>query len=163
MIEAIEQNLQRGIKLLHSISDEQYSNTSIAPYHSSIGCHTRHILDMFSCIFNGLDTREIDLTKRERNELAEKHTNIGIDYFNTIIKKLRSLSAIDLQNEVAVTDDLGLGNVTIKTSLASILTQAQSHTTHHYATIGYLVHHIGIQLPESGFGFNPTTPQKLSV
>ncbi|QTE22681.1 DinB family protein [Polaribacter cellanae] len=163
MIKAIEQNLQRGIKLLHGLTDEQYSNTSVAPYYSSIGCHTRHILDMFSCIFNGLDSKEIDLTKRERNKLAEKHTNVGIDYFNTIIKKLYSLNSNDLQTEVAVIDDLGLGNVTIHTSLASILAQAQSHTTHHYATIGYLVHHIGICLPESGFGFNPTTPQKLSV
>ncbi|QTD37706.1 DinB family protein [Polaribacter batillariae] len=163
MIKAIEQNLQRGINLLHSLTDEQYNNTSVAPYHSSIGCHTRHILDVFSCIFNGLDTKEIDLTKRERNELAEKYTHVGIDYFNTIIKKLRSLKNTDLNKEVAVTDDLGLGNVTIKTTLASILVQAQSHTTHHYATIGYLVHHIGVQLPESGFGFNPTTPQKLNV
>jgi len=43
MIDAIEKNLKRGISLLTSISDKQYSDTSVAPYNSSIGCHIRHV------------------------------------------------------------------------------------------------------------------------
>ena len=43
MIEAIETNLQRGIQLLNCISDDEYNNTTIAPYYSSIGVHMRHI------------------------------------------------------------------------------------------------------------------------
>ena len=53
MINAIEKNLERGIHLLNTISDAQYSDTSIAPYHSSIGGHMRHVLDVFSCVFDG--------------------------------------------------------------------------------------------------------------
>ena len=50
MIEAIEKNLFRGVQLLQCISDKEYSDTSIAPYHSSIGGHMRHILDVFDCV-----------------------------------------------------------------------------------------------------------------
>ena len=50
MIPAIVINLERGVNLLNSISDEQYSNTTVAPYYSSIGRHMRHILDVFDCI-----------------------------------------------------------------------------------------------------------------
>ena len=50
MIQAIIYNLQRGVKLLNAIDDEQYSDNSIAPYYSSIGIHMRHILDVFDCI-----------------------------------------------------------------------------------------------------------------
>ena len=56
MISAIIQNLNRGINLLSSISDADYANNSTAPYYSSIGIHMRHILDVFSCIFDGLET-----------------------------------------------------------------------------------------------------------
>ena len=72
MIKAIEINLQRGINLLNSISDSDYSEQSIPPYFSSIGCHIRHVLDMFTCVLNGVERGNIDLTNRERNQEAEQ-------------------------------------------------------------------------------------------
>lgn len=159
MIIAIEENLKKGITLLRSISDEQYANHKIPPYFSSIGCHTRHILDVYSCIFNGLETN-IDLTDRKRNKEAEEKTSVGIDYFNEIISKLNLLENEDLDKEVIVFDDLGKGKQKATYTLKAILMQAQSHTTHHYSTIGFLIHHLGIELPDNSFGFNPTTPNK---
>lgn len=47
MIEAIEKNLEKGKHLITKISNQQYSDSSVAPYYSSIGCHMRHILDVF--------------------------------------------------------------------------------------------------------------------
>ena len=55
MIPAITQNLNRGINLLNSINDQEYANNSTAPYYSSIGIHMRHILDVFNCIFQGIE------------------------------------------------------------------------------------------------------------
>ncbi|MDC9721426.1 MAG: DinB family protein, partial [Urechidicola sp.] len=81
MINAIEKNLERGIKLLNSISNQQYSDTSIAPYYSSIGGHIRHILDVFDCLFEGLPNGLVDLSARKRNELVEIDTAEGIIYF----------------------------------------------------------------------------------
>ena len=57
MIADITQNLERGIQLLNCISNEIYGNTTIAPYYSSIGSHMRHILDIFDCIFDGLESK----------------------------------------------------------------------------------------------------------
>ncbi|MDY7393755.1 DinB family protein [Aureibaculum sp. 2210JD6-5] len=161
MIDAIENNLKRGVRLLNAISDAQYSNTSVKPYHSSIGIHMRHILDMFDCIFCGLDSKKINLTERKRNELAEQKTTIGLAYFDEIINKLRSLNNVDLDQIVDVSDDLGLGMVTTKYTLASILTQAHSHAIHHFASIGYIISQLGIELPDADFGYNPTTPKKV--
>ncbi|WP_341222308.1 hypothetical protein [Polaribacter atrinae] len=76
MIEAIEKNLQRGISLLNTISNEQYSDNSVAPYYSSIGCHMRHILNVFSCVLVGVESQSIYLNKRNRNELLELHTQL---------------------------------------------------------------------------------------
>ncbi|QMU66784.1 MAG: DinB family protein [Flavobacteriaceae bacterium] len=161
MIDAIEKNLHRGIKLLNSISDQQYSDTSSPPYYSSIGAHMRHILDVFSCIFKGLESREVDFSLRERNALAEQKTTVGIDYFNQVISKLHQLEEEDFNMTLAVTDDLGLGKVTMKYTLESALCQAHSHAIHHFSSIGFIINHLGLKLPDNDFGYNPTTPKKV--
>lgn len=160
MIDAIVLNLQRGIKLLNNITDEEYADNTIPPYFSSIGCHMRHILDVFSCVFNGFSERNIDLTKRERNERIELKTIYGIEYFESILKQAKSISKIDLKTEIIVSDDLGLGKVSSKSTLGAVLMQAQSHAIHHFASIGYIIHQLGIELPDADFGYNPSTPNK---
>ncbi|WP_298880971.1 DinB family protein [uncultured Polaribacter sp.] len=159
MIDAIEKNLQRGINLLNKISDDQFSDASVAPYYSSIGCHMRHILDVFSCVFDGLETNSIYLNKRNRNQLVEQKTNLGIDYFESIINKLKQLDASDFEKSYAVTDDLGLGVEIANYTLGAILMQAHSHAIHHFASVGYIIYHLGLELPDADFGFNPSTPK----
>lgn len=159
MIEAIEKNLERGVQLLQSISDEDYRNTSIAPYYSSIGTHVRHILDVFDCIFEGLPQKEINLINRKRNNLAENFTKNGISYFNEITEKLKLLKESDFDQIVKVTDDLGLGIITANYTLGGILIQAHSHAIHHFASVGYVISQLGIEFPDNDFGFNPTTPR----
>ncbi|AUC14577.1 hypothetical protein BTO06_05245 [Tenacibaculum sp. SZ-18] len=160
MVEAISKNLYRGVKLLNTISDEQYSNCSVPPYFSSIGNNIRHILDIFSCIFSGLENGNIDFSDRKRNELAQIKTENGIVYFQDIISKLNNLKDADFDKIVKVTDDLGTGSLTANYTLAGALIQAHSHAIHHYASIGFIINHLGIELPDADFGYNPTTPRK---
>ncbi len=160
MIVAIEKNLLRGVKLLESISDKQYSNKTVAPYYSSIGGHMRHILDIFDCIFEGLPSKEIDLAARKRNELVEEFTINGLIYFESIINKLHTLRHYDFNEMVTVKDDLGMGEVVVNYTLGSALIQAHSHAIHHFASIGYIISQLGIELPDEDFGFNPTTPKR---
>lgn len=159
MIEAIENNLKRGIRLLNSITDIQYSDTSVEPYHSSIGGHMRHILDVFDCIFCGLESNQIDLTARKRNELAEQKIAFGLAYFQETLHQLNTLKETNLNQMIEVSDDLGLGLVTTNYTLASVLIQAHSHAIHHFASIGYIICKLGIELPDADFGYNPTTPR----
>lgn len=159
MIPAIVKNLERGVILIKSMSDEEYSNNSTPPYYSSIGIHMRHILDVFQCVLSGLDKGQIDLSERQRNELAETKVSVGLDYFDHVIDQLKNLENTDLNGEVVVSDDLGLGMVSAKYTLAAALIQAHSHAIHHFASIGYIVSQQGISLPDADFGYNPTTPR----
>lgn len=159
MIEVIKDNLQKGVHLLNTITKNQYKDNSVEPYHSSIGGHVRHIMDMFDCIFEGLDTGEIDLTARKRNKDAEEILPIGKQYIIETIEKIDALKQLDLKQLVFVSDDLGNGKIHAEYTLSAILIQAHSHAIHHYASIGYIIHQLGIQLPDDNFGFNPTTPK----
>jgi len=162
LIDAIEHNLKIGIKLLDAISDAQYADTTVKPYHSSIGSHMRHILDVFDCIFEGLEDGHIDLTARKRNKLVERSTGVGIAYFEQILAKLEALNNSNLEQIILVSDNLGLGMVTAKYTLAAILIQAHSHAMHHFASLGYIITELGIDLPDKDFGFNPTTPRDVA-
>jgi hypothetical protein len=159
MINAIEKNLLRGVTLLNTITDKQYNDKSVAPYYSSIGGHMRHILDIFDCIFEGLPNKKIDLAARKRNASVEEYTLNGLIYFETILDKLKSLRYSDFNDIVEVKDDLGLGVVVVNYTVAAALAQAHSHATHHFASIGYIISQLGIELPDEDFGFNPTTPR----
>jgi uncharacterized damage-inducible protein DinB len=160
MIDAIEKNLHRGIQLLNCISDDEYNNATIAPYYSSIGVHMRHILDVFDCVFDGLESGSINLINRKRNELAENYTQHGIAYYEEILQRLKLLENADFNKIVMVTDDLGLGIVSANYTLGGILIQAHSHAIHHFASVGYVISQLGIALPDIDFGFNPTTPKQ---
>ena len=163
MISAITNNLQRGIKLLNTIDESQYTDVSVAPYYSSIGIHMRHILDVFDCVFIGLESNNVDLSARKRNELVEQKINLGLDYFSEIITNLEDLKAENLDIIVQVKDDLGLGVITANYTLASILIQAHSHAIHHFASIGYIISQLDIDLPDADFGYNPTTPRTENI
>lgn len=120
----------------------------------------RHILDVFDCVFDGLESGNINLINRKRNELAENFTENGIAYFEDILNRLKILEKEDFNKIVMVTDDLGLGIVSANYTLGGILIQAHSHAIHHFASVGYVISQLGISLPDVDFGFNPTTPKK---
>lgn len=163
MIEVLVKKLNRGLVLLESITAEQYKDTSVAPYYSSIWGHIRHILDIYDCIFEGLPAQKIDLTARKRNPETEELLAEGINYMAVILGKLQNIKRHDLHLFVEVSDDLGAGKVTASYTLSAILIQAHSHAIHHYASIGYIIHELGLVLPDDVFGFNPTTHKKTKV
>jgi uncharacterized damage-inducible protein DinB len=162
MIIAIEKNLQRGIQLLNSLSDDEYSDCSVAPYYSSIGNHIRHVLDVFACVFDGLEKGKVDFCKREKDVLAETKRNVGLRYFETTIEQLHNLKENSFHKKITIYDDLGCGKTAAEYTLGSALMQAQSHAIHHFATIGYIINQLNISLPVKDFGYNPTSEIKAS-
>lgn len=159
MVNEIVENLHKGRGLLVNISQENYCDKSIAPYYSSIGGHMRHILDMFNCIFIGYPMGVVNLTNRERNINVETIPDYGITYLDAIVNHIHNLKTSDLDLPIQIIDDLGGGTYSVTSTLGAVLAQAQSHAIHHYATIGYMMHHLGVVLDDDSFGLNPTTPK----
>ncbi len=158
IISAINQNLNQAISLLNTIENSSYTNTTVGPYHSSIGSHLRHTLDFFQCIIDGLDANEINLTQRKRDETIANDKDIAISKIREIQETFVHFTDINTDYIIHVTDDLGQGEVTVSYTLESIMAFAHSHAIHHFATIGYLLHQLNIQHTVKGFGYNPTTP-----
>jgi len=162
IIEANLKTLNKTKFLLENLEDDILCNKSVSPYYSSIGTHIRHILDFYDCIFSLNSKNQIDLTARSRNKEVESKCYVATDYLNSIIDKLSRLN-IDINATVDVLDDLGLGLTEINYTYAALLSQANSHTIHHYAIINYILDKLNVSFNDVEFGFNPTTPKQASV
>ena len=157
IIQSTLKTLQKSKSLLENLQDEILCNTTVGPYHSSIGTHIRHILDFYDCIFS-LDNNTIDLTARSRNKAVESKCSNALSYLNSIVEELSSID-FNMNNSVNVIDDLGVGKIEMKYTFGAVFSQANSHTIHHYAIINYILEGLNISISDSEFGYNPTTPR----
>ncbi|WP_298536838.1 hypothetical protein [uncultured Algibacter sp.] len=162
IIQSTLKTLLKSQVLLKHISNTQLCDASVSPYYSSIGCHIRHILDFYDCIFNVDEKHVIDLTARSRNTDVESDCSCAQDYLNLIIERLNA-APFNISDTVMVIDDLGLGKTKIPYTYGALLAQANSHTIHHYAIINYIFDSLGIVIDDSEFGYNPTTPKPATA
>lgn len=158
IIDSINSNLNTAINLLKVMDSQNYNNCCVGPYHSSVGSHIRHVLDFFDCIIRGLDQNHIDLTDRKRDKRIASDIDFAINHIHHLQTTLTSYKGINTDYLVHVTDHLGKGKATVDYTLESILVQGNSHMTHHFANIGYILNQLGIVVEIEGFGYNPTTP-----
>lgn len=158
VISAINKNLNNAISLIDAIDVDTYTNVTIGPYYSSIGSHLRHALDFFDCIINGLQENDIDLTARKRDEIISTNPEAAKNHIREIQQQLATFVDVNTDYLLHVTDNLGEGKVTIMYTLESILAQANTHATHHYAIISYMLQTLGVEIVIPGFGYNPSTP-----
>jgi hypothetical protein len=155
--------LSKSECLLKEITDNQLSDHSVPPYFSCIGSHVRHILDFYDCILDGMPVKKIDLTNRKRDERLHGDSSYALKHLERIINAIHNIDADSLNQGFLVTDDLGLGCVTIEYKLGAILAQANSHTIHHYAIINYILDRLNIEMEDDSFGYNPTTPKQVEA
>jgi len=158
VISAINNNLNNAISLIDAIDLNTYTDITVGPYYSSIGSHLRHALDFFDCIINGLQENDIDLTARKRDEIISTNPEAAKNHIREIQKQLASYVDVNTDYLLHVTDNLGEGKITIMYTLESILAQANTHATHHYAIISYMLQTLNVEVVISGFGYNPSTP-----
>ncbi|MBJ6368982.1 hypothetical protein [Snuella sedimenti] len=154
--------LQKSKYLLERLTDSQLCDTSIAPYYSSIGTHLRHILDFYDCILNINTDHKIDLTARRRNKAVESSCDTAQEYLNAIVDAIK-VADFNMDGNVRVLDDLGLGIIEITYTYGALFSQANSHTIHHYAIINYILKGLNIAFKDSDFGYNPTTPKQTTL
>ncbi|WAC02022.1 hypothetical protein N7U66_19775 [Lacinutrix neustonica] len=161
IIQSTIQTLKKSHELLTTLNDDQFGNASVSPYYSSIGSHIRHIYDFYDCALTVTDGC-VDLTARKRITAIENSCDSAIEAFATIIHRLKLLDTLN-SKKIVVIDDLGMGKLEINYTYEALLAQGNSHTIHHYAIINYILDRLNITIEDSDFGYNPTTPKKVTT
>lgn len=78
LFSAVSQTLAKLIDLLNQLDSEKYTSPCVALSNSSIGQHTRHIIELFQCLLNQYELGTICYDKRERNTKIETETEYAI-------------------------------------------------------------------------------------
>jgi len=77
IISQLKSQLQTLKEMLGKINNNIYISPVVHLNHSSIGNHTRHIIELLQCLVNGYSNGEVDYVNRKRNLLLEQEVNLA--------------------------------------------------------------------------------------
>ena len=152
--------LEQGRALVAALPDEAFAGDGRDG--KPVGPHFRHVLEHYSCFFDGLGQREIatiDYDARARDTALESERTVAAARIEQLIEDLIALSDAELDLPARARLESGLGGEADQWSLTSVRRELHfllSHTVHHYALIGLLLAERGIDA-ESEFGVAPST------
>ena len=141
-------------EILLQLPENCYSSCCEALFNSTIGQHTRHIIELYQCLINGYDNSDVSYDKRERNQRIEQDVHFAIGQLQLI------QSNLELPNKkVKVTYNLGGLDTSLESNYYREVMYNLEHTIHHHALIKVGIKHFtNMELPES-FGVAPSTMQ----
>ena len=152
--------LQQLDELLAGITQAAYQHGCDLLPGGTVGAHVRHCLEFYQCLFDGLESGEVDYDARERNPEIESHREAALRE----VRRLRTvewprLQVLSRDTPLRVCESLEARQAT---SLGRELGFAASHTVHHLALIAVLLRDHGGCFVGREFGFAPATSRHLS-
>ncbi|MFQ3173614.1 MAG: hypothetical protein ACI9WT_001284 [Flavobacterium sp.] len=130
LILSINNSLNELIQVLDQIPNSEYSNQCEALSNSTIGEHSRHIIEMFQCLQNNYDLGIVNYDKRERNTLVQTDTGYAISQIRIIQKSLeKENKKIELQQNIDGEE------IRFKSNYLRELLHNLEHCIHHEALI----------------------------
>lgn len=157
LAEVLDITLSKIKIYLEKLDDERYSRPLELFSNSSIGQHTRHIIEFLQCLIEQNPTGFINYEKRQRNKAIEMHTSVAIGIIDKIVERLHSgelKTALMLETQY---DDEGPMHI-VETTLDREIIYNIEHAIHHMAIIkiGLKVLAPEIKIPRD-FGVAPST------
>lgn len=144
---------------LNVLSKEEYSRPLTLLNGSSIGQHTRHVLEFFECLIKQVDEGLIDYDARQRNKLIEQN----LAYAATIMESLaEEIAVIDLQTPLRLSVNFSLEDASegscVQTTFGRELVYNIEHCIHHLAIVRIALHTLRPDLlVPPNFGVAPST------
>jgi hypothetical protein len=125
--------LQQLAQTLQSLTIEEYTAKCAVLNNSTIGGHTRHVIELYQCLLNGYTSGTVNYEKRKRDFVIETNNEIAFEWLNTISKEINKVNK-QLQLEgcfSAITEE----NHSITTNYYREVIYNLEHTIHHMALI----------------------------
>lgn len=139
-------------QLLKLVSQDVYTTASSG--NSSIGAHTRHILDRFHCFFAGLQDGRVDYDDRKRDKSIENNLEAATFALASVARRVENLEPGNFgEDEILVRESVFHEGppISITSTIDRELMGLITHTTHHLAIIAIIAKSFGYQM-EGDFG-----------
>lgn len=130
----------------------------------SIGKHSRHIIDHYTCFFSGVEAGAVNYDARKRDAVLETDPLKACDTVALITERLTTIDRFDSDASLSVVSstDAEIEALVTASTIARELVFLQSHTIHHMASIRILFELQGVEVPGS-FGLSPSTSRLEQV
>jgi hypothetical protein len=157
LIQNIAPVLNQLAESLSLLTDNEYTKKSMLLNGSSIGGHTRHVIELFQCLINGYENGLVNYEHRKRDLEIETNKKIACRLLTTIA------SAIHMPNKVlnlqGFYSESANEECAVDTNFYRELIYNLEHTIHHMALIRVAINEVStINLPEN-FGVASATMQ----
>ena len=158
LTEVVADTLHQMMDFLDQIEEERYKEPLDIFSTSTIGQHTRHVIEFFQCLMEQAPQGTVNYEKRRRNVMIEENPSYASQAIETIVECLRSNQ---LDREFQLESSYGEENAVsfvVPTTLERELIYNIEHAIHHLAMIrmGLKVVAPEVSLPH-GFGIAPST------
>jgi hypothetical protein len=136
------------------LNNDKYAQKSSLLNGSSIGGHTRHVIELFQCLLTGYETGFVNYENRKRNITLETNADIASAALQNIAEEiLQPNKILLLQSKFAEME------LEIETNYFREIIYNLEHSIHHMALIRVAINELtDITLSET-FGVAPSTIQ----
>ena len=142
--------------------DETVFTRPLPLFHgSTIGQHFRHILEFYTCLFDGALPAHVDYSKRKRNHALSENPRVALavlDYIADTVKRQDEYQWLNIESEFSDDVVAHVQRPVYMSSMGRELQYAFDHAVHHLAMIrmGLEVYFPEIQVNED-LGVAPST------
>ena len=137
LIPSINTSLNELVALLVQIPDDEYVKPCNSLSDSTIGEHTRHIIEMFQCLDGNYASGIVNYDKRPRNKLIQTDPEFAISQIKIIQNSLeKENKKIELQ-QIIDEEELRIESNYFRELLYNL-----EHCIHHQALIKVAILHI---------------------
>ncbi|MGS2723944.1 DinB family protein [Porticoccus sp. GXU_MW_L64] len=155
--------VDQNILILHSLrtiisdlDDQTYTATREPYYSSSLGAHTRHILDHYLMLLAGMESGEMNYDNRNRDPEIETCRDHAKATIGRIIDGLKQLPDTDTPVKAIINVSVDTNPQPQDSTLGRELVFLHGHTTHHHSLMA-LIMRLQDKTVSSDFGFAPST------
>ena len=135
---------------LNELTDAEYTQPCEALFHSSIGHHVRHIIELFLCLEKGYETGVVNYEKRKRDYRIETEKEFAVRLLQEIYDRVDRPN-IDLVMRAEDYED-GTVMIEIPTNYYREIAYNLEHTIHHMALIRVGINEISNVVLSQEFG-----------
>ncbi len=152
MIQQSVQTLEQLKHVLTQLPQGVYSEPCEVLSGSSIGQHTRHVIELFQCVLNSYDSTTLCYDHRDRDKTIETDLGTALEAITAIQNNL------DKPNKpITIVQQFSGDEVSVASNYHREVMYNLEHTIHHKALIKVGIRSFcDMELPE-GFGVAPST------
>lgn len=146
--------LEQFKRILLELPSDCYTQSCSVLSNSTIGQHTRHIIELYLCLLNGYEASDVSYDRRKRDLRIEQELPFAIQQLGYIQAHLERPN-----KPIKMSYELGGEENSLDSNYYREVMYNLEHTIHHHALIKVGIEHFtSLQLPES-FGVAPSTMQ----